>query len=214
MQSKRKSRPHQTTLNRFWKSQRIQLSNQSRQEEIPAAANIGGLSLHLDFISAQEEIELLQAVGAQEWNTTLARRTQHYGYEYGYADKIISIVEPLPAWSAVVVDRLLELGILKVRPDQMIVNEYLPGQGIHPHVDDVNAFGDGIVSVSLESSIIMDFTQQTEPYTKCEVLLPSRSALVLTGDARYKWKHGIVKRKWDGEVPRGRRVSLTFRKVL
>lgn len=35
---------------------------------------------------------------------------------------------------------------------------------------------------------------------------------------RYKWTHGIAERledEWDGEViPRGQRVSITFRKLL
>lgn len=52
---------------------------------------------------------------------------------------------------------------------------------------------------------------------KC-VLLPRRSLLVISGEARYHWSHGIAPRKQDqvmGQlVPRGRRVSLTFRHVL
>ena len=39
----------------------------------------------------------------------------------------------------------------------MIVNAYRPGEGLYPHVD-LHAFADGVVSVSLESSITMDFT--------------------------------------------------------
>jgi alkylated DNA repair dioxygenase AlkB len=47
--------------------------------------------------------------------------------------------------------------------------------------------------------------------------LPARSLLVLSGDARYGWQHGIAPRRSDridGQlVQRGRRVSLTFRQV-
>jgi alkylated DNA repair protein alkB family protein 8 len=53
------------------------------------------------------------------------------------------------------------------------------------------------------------------------VYLPPRSLLVLTGEARYLWSHGIVPRKLDlvpaaeglTVLERRRRVSLTFRKV-
>jgi hypothetical protein len=45
----------------------------------------------------------------------------------------------------------------------------------------------------------------------------ARSALVLAGDARYRWKHGIAAQttdEWNGTtIPRGRRISLTFRNV-
>ena len=45
--------------------------------------------------------------------------------------------------------------------------------------------------------------------------LDRRSAAVMTGDARYRWTHEIPKRKNEpGRVARGRRISLTFRKVL
>jgi hypothetical protein len=50
------------------------------------------------------------------------------------------------------------------------------------------------------------------------VYLPPRSLLVLRGDARYTWSHGIASRHRDKVdqqlLPRGRRVSLTFRQVL
>ena len=38
------------------------------------------------------------------------------------------------------------------RPNQLIVNEYMPGQGIHAHIDR-DLFEDGIVATSLLSNI-------------------------------------------------------------
>jgi alkylated DNA repair dioxygenase AlkB len=53
---------------------------------------------------------------------------------------------------------------------------------------------------------------------KVSLLLEPRSAVVLQDDARYCWTHAIAGRKQDrwGEkvLPRERRLSLTFRKVL
>jgi hypothetical protein len=44
------------------------------------------------------------------------------------------------------------------------------------------------------------------------------SLLVMKDEARYKWTHGIAKRKSDRyrgrTIVRRRRVSLTFRKVI
>ena len=103
----------------------------------------------------------------------------------------------------------MEKELLKNVPDQLIINEYMPGQGIFPHIDDPVSFEDGIVSLSLESDIIMDFIRDTKKH----VMLKRRSVIVLHGDARYKWKHGITARKSDFGLKRSRRVSLTFRKM-
>jgi alkylated DNA repair protein alkB homolog 8 len=58
---------------------------------------------------------------------------------------------------------------------------------------------------------------QPKPVRKY-VYLPPRSLLILTGESRYNWSHGISPRKFDklnGDlVPRGRRVSFTFRHVV
>jgi alkylated DNA repair dioxygenase AlkB len=45
-------------------------------------------------------------------------------------------------------------------------------------------------------------------------ILDRRSLVVMTGDARYKWQHEIPARlkELNGFV-RGRRISVTFRKV-
>lgn len=61
---------------------------------------------------------------------------------------------------------------------------------------------------------------------KVPVLLPARSLLVMSGEARYLWTHGIATRHYDQvpaqqdeaavamtAVPRQTRVSLTFRTV-
>jgi 2OG-Fe(II) oxygenase superfamily len=91
------------------------------------------------------------------------------------------------------------------RARQAIINLYRPGEGIAPHVDLLNRFGDGIVGVSLGGGMAMRFERaqerkgdesdgRTGPY---EVWLPPRSVLVLTGEARYEWTHGIAPRSRD-----------------
>lgn len=41
--------------------------------------------------------------------------------------------------------------------DQLIVNEYEPGQGINPHIDNIKLFKSDIASLSLGSDCIMIF---------------------------------------------------------
>lgn len=170
-----------------------------------------GLRLSIDFVSTEEEKALLEGVNARVWDTSLRRRTQHYGYLHDYSNPdAIKKVDPLPAWCEVVIDRLLAQKLLLVRPDQMIVNEYVPGQGIAPHVDNTRLFEDGIVSLSLGSDIVMDFRKGLEHR---QLLLACRSVIVMHGAARFLWSHGIAARRADGKVKRGKRVSLTFRKM-
>ena len=110
--------------------------------------------------------------------------------------------------------------------NQMTVNEYNEGSGIGSHVDTVTAFGDGLISISLNAGVVMEFRQTEEDEKANETLallrklvyLPRRSMLLMSGPARYTWEHMIVSRMTDtheGQViPRGRRVSLTLRTAL
>lgn len=49
---------------------------------------------------------------------------------------------------------------------------------------------------------------------KVSIMLEPRSLLMMFGEARYDWKHGIPARKKDDGRLRGRRMSVTFRKVI
>lgn len=168
---------------------------------------IEGLVVQPSFITPEEETALLAHIDGSEWNTSLKRRTQHYGYTYDYKEKdAAKPATPIPEWCTSIIDRL------SLRPDQLIINEYLPGQGIAPHIDSTASFADGIVSISLGSNIYMDFIHR-DTGEKREEMLPRCSMLSLHGCARYEWKHGIASRKSDHGVKRKRRVSLTFRKT-
>jgi alkylated DNA repair dioxygenase AlkB len=172
---------------------------------------IDGLELYDEFVTMEEEQTLLKHIYACDWNKSLKRNTIHFGFIYDYANKdAAQTAPPIPEWCDFLVNRLLETERIKERPDQLIINEYQPGQGIAPHIDNTRNFADGIVSISLGADIIMDFTMGEK---KREKMLHRRSALVLHGDARYKWKHGITARKKDNGSDRGTRVSLTFRKM-
>jgi alkylated DNA repair dioxygenase AlkB len=100
--------------------------------------------------------------------------------------------------------------------DQVIVNEYRPGQGISPHVDCVPCFGPVVAAISLGSECVMDFTHPGDGASAAVRLAPG-SLCVMTGPARYTWRHGIAARKSDpaehGRRARTRRVSLTFRTI-
>jgi alkylated DNA repair dioxygenase AlkB len=184
-----------------------------------ACSAISGLSLLADFIMDAEELELLSVIDQQPWLADLQRRVQHYGYRYDYTARQVTAnlyLGVLPEWLQSLATRLHCEGLFATVPDQVIVNEYQPGQGIAAHVDCITCFGATIASLTLCSGCLMDFTHSNTAQ-KTSLFLPPRSLLLLQGDARYRWQHGIAKRKSDVvdgvKMQRGRRVSLTFRNV-
>lgn len=179
---------------------------------------IDGLLYLPRWLDSSPSDDLARALDAQPWRDDLARRTQHYGYLYDYRARTVdksAYLGPLPPFLEGVSTRLVAEGLMPSAPDQAIVNEYEPGQGIADHVDCTPCFDGTIISLSLGSSAVMTLKRGE---AQVPVLLEVGSLLVLRGEARYGWTHGIAKRKvdsWNGtKIPRGRRVSVTFRKVL
>ena len=182
---------------------------------------ISNLQLLFDFITPLQERELLIKIDQQPWLSDLKRRVQHYGYKYDYKARRIDssfFVGELPPWLQQLGEKLVETGILNIMPDQAIVNEYQPGQGIAMHIDCQPCFADTVISLSMGSDCLMKFEHSADPAKKLELLLPQRSLVVMKAESRYNWLHGIVGRQKDnfnGQVrKRGRRISITFRKVI
>lgn len=170
---------------------------------------INGLKIIENFITPEEEQQLLEQINQEDWNNSLSRRTQHYGYEYSYSVKNQATkTKDIPKWMNSILKRIEQETNFAF--NQVIINEYQPGQGIANHIDSPTLFDEIIVSLSLGSDIVMDFTKDD---CKIEKLLKRDSIFILSNDARYGWKHGIAKRKNDNGVKRGIRVSLTFRKM-
>ena len=181
---------------------------------------VPGLKYVLDFISEREEEELVAVIDGADWSSELQRRVQHYGWRYDYKARQIDAsmrIGPLPEWAIRLAERLVSNRLLTELPDQVIVNEYDGAQGISRHVDSEN-FADGIATISLLESWEMVFREKKTRGRTVTQRLDRRSAAIMTGDARYRWTHEIPKRKSEpgpaGRVARGRRISLTFRKVL
>lgn len=180
---------------------------------------VPGLKYITEYVTQAEEERLLASVDAAPWLPDLRRRVQHYGYRYDYKARKVDpsmYLGPLPDWVQPLADRLVVEGHIST-PDQMIVNEYAPGQGIAAHVDCFPCFGPVVCSLTLGSQCIMEMSEVGGDGAEA-LLLERGSLLVLGGEARSKWRHAIRGRKTDRaggqEIARGRRVSLTFRTVL
>lgn len=182
--------------------------------------HVPGLRYIASYLSAEEQTTLAGMIDQQPWLTDLKRRVQHYGYRYNYTHRAIDAsmaLGPLPDWAAQLARRLHLDGYTPRLPDQVIVNEYEPGQGIASHVDCVPCFDDTILSLSLLSPCVMLFTERSSTQQVAVVLEPG-SLVVMQDAARYRWTHSIPARQTDvidgQKIIRGRRLSLTFRTIL
>lgn len=181
---------------------------------------VPGLIYIENYISTNQHDLLLDEVYKCKWSSELKRRVQHYGYKYDYRTRNIHLgmrVESLPSWAIAISQKLVNDSYFSFLPDQLIINEYLPGQGIADHIDCEPCFEDTVVSISLGSYAIMNFTHKITK-EKIPVILQPRSAVILKGESRYNWMHGIPARKSDKikgvKKERTRRVSLTYRRVI
>ncbi|XP_037827889.1 alkylated DNA repair protein alkB homolog 8 [Lucilia sericata] len=192
-----------------------------------------GLIVVKDFVTEQEEYELLKTLEIENDSSVDSslkhRRVKHFGYEFLYDINNVNPEQPLerkiPSECDFLWKRLENtsekdgLSFEWREPDQLTVNSYEAGQGIPPHVDTHSAFLDPILSLSLEGDIVMEFRKGLE---RSSVLLPRRSLLIMSGESRYDWTHGITPRVMDvvltsnGNLStkrRTKRTSLTFRKL-
>lgn len=180
---------------------------------------IQGLSYISNFIDKLEVESFIDSINSEQWLSDIKRRVQHYGYKYDYKARSIDysmFLGQLPSWAMTMAQRLFDEKYISVLPDQLIINEYEPGQGIANHVDCEPCFGNTVISISLGSSCVMDFIN-LRTKQKIEVMLESGSLVVLSGEARHNWTHGIAQRKTDNfngiKTDRQLRISMTFRKV-
>ncbi len=205
--------------------------NQAHGNDLPNATSsvdIPGLILIENFITEAEEQQIFEAIDKRDWHKLATRRVQHDGYEFVYGENNVNPnnkLGPLPDWIQAT-QKKLEAYCDKVNGqgkglDQLTINDYQPGDGIPPHVDAIGPFEEAFAAVSMGSGAVMNFRHPDG--RQANVYYPPRSAVVFTGEGRLVWQHSIACRKLDrvnGKLVlsphqrfRGRRVSLTFRKV-
>lgn len=110
--------------------------------DVPA---IAGLSYLPGYLHEHEQRQLREAIEQAAWDTKWERRRQVYGESYGEEAEAVA---PMPDWGLALAALMHREGIVDRPFDQMLVNEYLPGQGIALHCD-YEPFDRTVVSLSL-----------------------------------------------------------------
>ncbi|KAF4651986.1 Alkylated DNA repair protein alkB 8 [Perkinsus chesapeaki] len=185
-----------------------------------------GLTLIPDFITKEEEMKLMARVDEGDWNTSIRRRVQHFGHTFSYTslraeEADLTGDDIMPSYTRELVRRIATNSVEEARefiPDQLTINEYMPGVGIAFHVDTHSAFEGPIVILSIGAGIVLEFRRPSDGKA-LPLWLPRRSLAIMGGESRFGWVHGIAGRKTDrvGKnselVHRERRISLTFRQM-
>ncbi|CAI7600898.1 unnamed protein product [Penicillium bialowiezense] len=165
-----------------------------------------------DFITEDEEKWLLQKVKSAplpRWTQLAHRRLQTW--PSALTKNNVLVASPLPAWlrAPIIESRFKTLGIFNDSPHQepnhVLVNEYLPGQGIMPHEDGA-AYYPLVATVSLGAPIVLEIydkhTQKAPPAKKKDSgletnrpryrILQERRSLLVTKNKMYtELLHGI-----------------------
>lgn len=191
---------------------------------------IDGLTLISEVITKTQEMDLIQKIDQQGWGKqSLKRRVQQYGFRYDHLRRRVSedsttedAVEPFPSFINELCQELLDRKLITDMPSQLIVNEYVKGQGISKHTDS-KQFDNVIFSISLGSPCLMIFRYQSTNDEKekdpREFVVEPRMFMKMQDEARHKWTHeipplgGKIKGKSLSELG-DRRLSLTFRTFI
>lgn len=155
------------------------------------ACDVGGVWHLADWISPDEEADLTARIYSehnQDWTKLRDRRLLHLGGSPCDALGQGIDREPLPSWAQAVCDELVQRGIFpeKAPPNHVLLNEYMPGQGITAHKDGP-LYASRVAVLSLGSHTTFQFLRAAGGATdeKTSLLLPPRGMLVFAGAEAY-----------------------------
>lgn len=160
-----------------------------------------GFSYYADFITKEEELDLLSAISKVELHRFLfqgyeaKRKVASFGYDWSFEKRTLSKGREIPAAFDSLIQKVADhLSISKNSVAELLITEYPPESVINWHRD-APPF-DTIVGISLLS----DCTFRLRPHDKAKqnrnaiISFPveQRSLYIIQGPARTEWQHSIA----------------------
>ncbi|XP_039045135.1 alpha-ketoglutarate-dependent dioxygenase alkB homolog 6-like isoform X2 [Hibiscus syriacus] len=158
-----------------------------------------------NFVNDSEQAQLLNNIyqaPVSKWKSLKNRRLQNWG---GVVHEKGLLPQDLPPWLSKITERICEeSGLFPSAINHVLINEYLPNQGIMPHQDGP-AYYPVVAILSLGSPAVMDFTPHSrldsckststdnngaEKHQPFSALLMPRSLLIFKDDAYSDYLHG------------------------
>jgi alkylated DNA repair protein (DNA oxidative demethylase) len=169
-----------------------------KQADLFAEPRIAGLDYREDFITCDEERQILDRLGEMDlapfrfhgW--TGNRKTQSFGWRYDFDDASFRPTEPIPNWLEPLRDEAAAFaGVAPGDIAQALLARYDPGAGIGWHKD--RSVFDRVVGISLSSPATLRFRQRTsDGFRRFSLKVEPGSAYLLSGGARHDWEHSIA----------------------
>lgn len=158
---------------------------------------IAGLDFVEDFIGEDLEAELIGLLDVGARNPGTAGITHVQGFM-----ALDACYSPVPEPVVSVID-LVEphMG----RPESVIASVYEVGASLAPHIDP-ELWSDTICVVSLQGPAELQFSSWVTGEKRRRVVKP-RTLMVMSGESRYQWLHGI-------EMINEPRIVLVFRRRI
>lgn len=151
-----------------------------------------------DFISEEEEAHIVKNVYAApkpKWTCLSSRRLQDYG---GVPHKNGMIPEKIPEWLQLYMDKISNYDPFNGnKPNHVLINEYLPGQGIMPHTDGP-LFYPAVTTISCGSHASLEILEgDVNRKRVCQIFLERRSLIMWRDDVYSNYLHSISQNNED-----------------
>ncbi len=200
----------------------------------PTLKEFAGVRVIPDLLSPDEAERLIEQIDRSPFVPSQSgREKQHFGARVNFNRRRMNVKSfpGLPDFTHPLVERArarlreagdaaLDRAVDRFDPTDVFVLRYAPERrsNLDLHLDDVFAYGELILDLSLESDSVLTFYRgrpggevshadgATPPEACVRVPMPARSLVAIHGPARFAWEHGILARDI-----RARRTSITLR---
>lgn len=171
------------------------------------------IKLLLDFISNQEEVDILNNLESTEYNPSGERNSvKRFGT---FKSSIINVCKEVPFFLDNLSNKIFENKLIAKKPDSIQINEYYPGQGVKPHIDS-HYNGNIITILSILGHTVLNFIHPKKE--NFSIFIPPRSLFQMKDEIRQEWQHSIEEKKFDIvegiKLERTKRYSIVFRNSL
>lgn len=181
------------------------------------AIEVPGLGIVQNFLTPEQENEIIEELYKIEWEDSPSfsgsRKQQRFGPHVDFVNNIVGSKKELPflRYSERLVKQMQEqIPFLEnFQPNSQLNNWYRKdlGDSIYFHTDHRGLFADIIISIAVagDCNILLQSIRNTNEVIA--MAFPRRSLVIMSGDARYTWKHSIP----NSELLSPNRISITYR---
>jgi len=200
----------------------------------PGCPAFSGVRVYLDALSPAEARSLLDEIDTRSFLPSQSgKQKQHHGPRFNFMRRRMNAdrFDGIPAWAHLLESRLRDCvardasgaaedlaacraALSAYETTDVFVLRYVEREAsnLDFHVDDLYAYGEAILDVSLDSDCCLTFLGPAGPddppadLVGVRVPLPALSIAVVYGRARFDWQHAVL-----AQDIRGVRTSITLR---